>query len=48
MKMGLTFLLLAFGCFIWFGIAGGFSDIWPFGVLLAVISVVLIIANRKK
>jgi hypothetical protein len=48
MKLGIVFLLLAFGCFVWFGLARTFSDIWPFGVLLAVIAAVLIIFNHRN
>lgn len=48
MKLGIVFLLLAFAFFVWFGIAGGFHDIWPFGVLLVIITIVLYIFNWRK
>lgn len=47
MSMGTVFLALVWSAFVIFGIVGGFEDIWPFGVLMAVITGVLAIRNYK-
>lgn len=47
MSMGTVFFVLVWGAFILFGIIGGFGNIWPFGVLMAVISGVLAIRDYR-
>jgi uncharacterized membrane protein YoaK (UPF0700 family) len=47
MTLGTLFLGLVWLAFIVFVVIGGFSDIWYFGVLLAVITVVLGIRNYR-
>lgn len=47
MNIGIVFLGLAWAFFIWFGFARTFLDIWPFGVLLGVITIVLAVRNYR-
>lgn len=47
MSAGTLFLGLVWAAFIIFGAVDTYSDIWPFGVLLAVITVVLAIRNYR-
>lgn len=47
MSAGTVFLGLAWAAFIIFGAVDTYADIWPFGVLLAVITVVLAIRNYR-
>jgi hypothetical protein len=47
MNIGIFFLGLCWAFFIWFGLARTFSDIWPFGVILFLITGALAISRYK-
>lgn len=48
MNIGTVFILLVWIAFIVFGIVGGFADIWPFGILIAVLTTVIVVYNIRK